>query len=64
MKHNLPSEFLLHITNRKTDQTFSVPLQYEELATELEQFLMVSQVLMRSISTSLIQTSFLMNYRI
>lgn len=32
MKHNPPSEFLLHITNRKTDQTFSVPLQYEELA--------------------------------
>tara|TARA_R100000773_G_C4169017_1_gene83520 strand:+ start:337 stop:585 length:249 start_codon:yes stop_codon:yes gene_type:complete len=32
MKHNLPSEFLLHITNRKTDQTFSVPLQYEEMA--------------------------------
>ena len=29
---NPPSEFLLHITNRKTDQTFSVPLQYEELA--------------------------------
>ena len=23
---NPPSEFLLHITNRKTDQTFSVPL--------------------------------------
>tara|TARA_B100001564_G_scaffold249509_1_gene211855 strand:+ start:244 stop:489 length:246 start_codon:yes stop_codon:yes gene_type:complete len=32
MEHNPPSEFLLHITNRKTDQTFSVPLQYEELA--------------------------------
>ena len=29
---NPPSEFLLHITNRKTAQTFSVPLQYEELA--------------------------------
>ncbi len=32
MEHNPPSEFLLHITNRKTDQTFSVPLQYGELA--------------------------------
>ena len=32
MENNPPSEFLLHITNRKTDQTFSVPLQYEELA--------------------------------
>ena len=32
MNHKPPSEFLLHITNRKTDQTFSVPLQYEELA--------------------------------
>lgn len=32
MKNNPPSEFLLSITNRKSDQTFSVPLNYEELA--------------------------------
>ena len=32
MTTNPPSEFLLSITNRKQDQTFSVPVNYEELA--------------------------------
>ena len=32
MNHKPPSEFLLHITNRKTDTTFAVPVDYPELA--------------------------------